>query len=49
MKVKHVSIEPMNPALILGLSVISLGLFLPFWIYLKNREIEQICEEAAPH
>ncbi len=49
MKVNHVSIEPMNPALVLGLSIVTVGLFLPFWIYLKNREFETINEEEAPH
>ncbi|MEC8339646.1 MAG: hypothetical protein VXZ40_03395 [Nanoarchaeota archaeon] len=49
MKIKAVSIDPMNPALVLGLSLVTVGLFLPFWIYLKNREFETLCEEEAPH
>jgi hypothetical protein len=49
MKIKYVSIAPLNPALVLGLSIVTVGLFLPFWIYLKNREFEEISEENAPH
>ncbi len=36
-----------NPALILGLMIISFGLYLVNWIYLRNREFEAL-DDLAP-
>ncbi len=48
MRIKHIPIAQFNPHLLIGLCIISLGIFLPFWIYLKNREFEELSEDA-PH
>lgn len=43
----HREFHETNPSLILGLMIISLGLYAINWIYLKNREFEDL-DKLAP-
>lgn len=35
-----------NPSLVLGLTVVTLGLYIINWIYVKNKEFEQLLPDA---